>query len=248
MKTPRNVLIVAATIVAVFAVNCHSVAQNISTNQTSNLGDDRLLGDDTNVIPLIQFNDVPITECLKHLATQAGIDYVLDPKIGYGMPDKFGKIKTEPILSLHWENLTAKQAFIDVCEYYKFAIVKNTNSSTGVLLTQAEDNFSQNAENVPAAGGHALVLVPYVARSIKTAGIILFSLGMLVWFVGNLMFLAVVFRYSLAWFLGCLFVPFLDWVYFAFNLRKTWKPTLIATVGCLMAGVGYWLAGFKFIQ
>jgi hypothetical protein len=246
MKTSRNFLIVAAAIVAVFAVNCYSFAQNISTNQTVNLGDARLLGDDTNVIPLIQFDDFPLTECLEHLAKQAGINYVLDPEIGYGMPDKFGKIKTEPILSLHWENLTAKQAFIAVCEIYKIVIIKSTNSSTGVLLTQPEGGFSQSTENAPAAGGHTLALAPYEAGSIKMAGITLFCLGMLVWFVGNLMFLAVVFRYSLIWFFGCLFVPLLDWVYFAFNLKRTWKPTLIATVGCLIAGAGYWLAGFKF--
>jgi hypothetical protein len=79
-------------------------------------------------------------------------------------------------------------------------------------------------------------------------GSILFWLGMIVWAIGDLMFLAVVFRYSLVWFFGCLFVPLLDWVYFAFNPQKTWKPTLIATVGCLMTAAGYWLGGFSFLQ
>ena len=79
-------------------------------------------------------------------------------------------------------------------------------------------------------------------------GYILFWLGTIVWAIGDLMFLAVVFRYSLIWFFGCLFVPLLDWIYFAFNVQKTWKPTLIATVGCLTAAAGYWLGGFSFLR
>ncbi len=81
-----------------------------------------------------------------------------------------------------------------------------------------------------------------------TVAYILFWLGMVVWLVGDLMFLAVVFRYSLVWFWGCLFIPLLDWIYFLFNMKRTWKPTLIATVGCLLAEGGYWLGGFSFLR
>jgi hypothetical protein len=76
-------------------------------------------------------------------------------------------------------------------------------------------------------------------------GNMIFWLGAIVWLMGDLMFLAIVFRCSRVWFFGCLFVPFLDWVYFAFNMRKTWKPIFIATVGTLVSVVGWWLGGFS---
>jgi hypothetical protein len=68
--------------------------------------------------------------------------------------------------------------------------------------------------------------------------------GVLVCAWGNLMFLAVVLRHSSAWFLGCLLVPFVDWIYFFFYLRRTWKPTLISIAGCLLIGIGCLLRGF----
>ena len=79
-------------------------------------------------------------------------------------------------------------------------------------------------------------------------GYILFWFGMIIWLVGDLKFLAVVFRYSLVWFFKCLFVPFIDLIYFLLNVKRTWKPMLVATVGCLMAAVGYWLGGINFIR
>jgi hypothetical protein len=49
---------------------------------------------------LIQFQDVPITTAIENLARQAGINYLLDPKIGYGQPDANGQVKPEPTLSI----------------------------------------------------------------------------------------------------------------------------------------------------
>ncbi|HEX5223122.1 MAG TPA: hypothetical protein VFZ59_26425, partial [Verrucomicrobiae bacterium] len=51
------------------------------------------------VIPLIQFQDVPLTTAIDNLARQAGINYILDPKVGYGQPDERGVIKTQPNIS-----------------------------------------------------------------------------------------------------------------------------------------------------
>jgi hypothetical protein len=88
----------------------------------------------------------------------------------------------------------------------------------------------------------------WTAPSMTTLGYTLFWLGMIVWLVGNVMFLAIVFRYSLIWFFGCLFFPLIDLIYFALNVKKTLKPMLIATAGCLTAAAGYWLGGFNFLR
>jgi len=110
-----------------------SVARITYTNQTVDPGDVRLLGDDTIVIPLIQFEYVPITTALENFGRAANISYVLDPEIGYGMRDKQGKIKVEPTLSIRWENITARQAFIAICENYDL-IITNGNRPDFVLI------------------------------------------------------------------------------------------------------------------
>jgi type II secretory pathway component GspD/PulD (secretin) len=67
---------------------------------------------------LIQFQDVPITTAIENLARQAGINYLIDPKIGYGQPDQNGQIKAEPTLSIRWENVTAGQALMALLDNY----------------------------------------------------------------------------------------------------------------------------------
>jgi len=77
------------------------------------------------VIPLIQFQDVPLTTAIDNLARQAGINYILDPKVGYGQPDERGQIKTQPNISIRWENLTAAQALNALITTYGLQIVED---------------------------------------------------------------------------------------------------------------------------
>jgi hypothetical protein len=72
-------------------------------------------------------------------------------------------------------------------------------------------------------------------------GSVLYVTGLIAWTVGNLMFLAVVFRYSTAWFFGCLWIPFADWIYFFLYAKQTWKPMLISTAGFVATLIGGWL-------
>jgi type II secretory pathway component GspD/PulD (secretin) len=74
-------------------------------------------------IPLIQFSDVPITTAIENLARQAGINYMLDPKIGYGQPDQTGQVKTEPQLSIRWENITAESALLALLDNYGLQLI-----------------------------------------------------------------------------------------------------------------------------
>ncbi len=79
-------------------------------------------------IPLIQFSDVPITTAIENLARQAGINYMLDPKIGYGVPDQNGIVKTEPQLSIRWENISAENALIALLDNFGLQLVLNKNT------------------------------------------------------------------------------------------------------------------------
>ena len=81
------------------------------------------------VIPLIHFSDVPITTAIESLARQAGINYMLDPKIGYGLPDANGQIKSEPQLSIRWESITAENALLALLDNYGMQLVRNKNTA-----------------------------------------------------------------------------------------------------------------------
>ena len=77
----------------------------------------------------IQFQDVPITTAIETLSRLAGINYLLDPKIGYNQPDQNGQIKPEPTLSLRWENVTAQQALLALLDNYGLQLVENPKST-----------------------------------------------------------------------------------------------------------------------
>jgi type II secretory pathway component GspD/PulD (secretin) len=85
----------------------------------------------------IQFQDVPITTAIESLARLAGINYLLDPKIGYGQPDQNGQIKAEPTLSIRWESVTAQQALLALLDNYGLQLVENPK--TGISRITIKD-------------------------------------------------------------------------------------------------------------
>jgi hypothetical protein len=109
----------------------------VKNHPLTNFVDATLLGSDTNGTAPMEFQDVPITTVLEALARLAGINYILDPKIGYGMPDKNGQIKPEPTLSIRWEKTTPAQAFFAICECYDWVAVKD--STTGIIRIKPID-------------------------------------------------------------------------------------------------------------
>jgi general secretion pathway protein D len=87
-------------------------------------------------IPLIQFQDVPITTAIENLARQAGINYLLDPKIGYGQPDANGQVKPEPTLSIRWENITAEQALLALLDNYNLQLLEDRRTRIARITTK----------------------------------------------------------------------------------------------------------------
>jgi type II secretory pathway component GspD/PulD (secretin) len=89
----------------------------------------------TNVLP-VQFQDVPLTTAIENLARLAGINYLLDPQIGYGQPDQNGKIKPEPTISVRWENITALQALLAVLDNYGLQLVEDPKTKIARITIQ----------------------------------------------------------------------------------------------------------------
>jgi len=75
------------------------------------------------VIPLIVMDDVPLTDAIRNLARQAGLNYMLDPRIGFGQPGPDGKPAPQPTVSLRWENITAEQALNALLNNYSLQLV-----------------------------------------------------------------------------------------------------------------------------
>ncbi|HTX22687.1 MAG TPA: hypothetical protein VMD27_12640 [Candidatus Aquilonibacter sp.] len=73
------------------------------------------------IIPLIQFQDVPLDTVLKVLIGQSSVKAGLDPQIS----------ASNIILTLRWQNITAKQAIIAICQNYDLDIVKD--AATGAI-------------------------------------------------------------------------------------------------------------------
>jgi general secretion pathway protein D len=80
------------------------------------------------VIPLIVMDDVPLTDAIRNLARQSGINYMLDPKIGFGQVGPDGKPAGQPNVSIRWENITAEQALAALLNNYTLQLVEDPKS------------------------------------------------------------------------------------------------------------------------
>ena len=107
------------------ATNTESASTD-ATNETAN-ADTNVAATMPAVLP-IQFQDVPITTAIENLARLADINYLLDPKIGYGQPDQNGQIKPEPTISVRWENVSARQALLAVLDNYNLELVEDAKT------------------------------------------------------------------------------------------------------------------------
>ncbi|NOS70031.1 MAG: hypothetical protein HOP33_08880 [Verrucomicrobia bacterium] len=114
--------IAIVTIVGLAA--CHmALAQNEPAAADKSAADKPAVVASGAVIPLIQFQEVPLTTAIENLARQASLNYILDPKVGYGQVGENGQVKTSPNISIRWENLTAQQALLALLGNYGLQVV-----------------------------------------------------------------------------------------------------------------------------
>ena len=77
------------------------------------------------LLPLIQFSDVPITSAIENLLRQAGVNYMIDPKVGrlWNNPNSYHT--SEPILSIRLEGVTAWNALNRILNVHNLVLVDN---------------------------------------------------------------------------------------------------------------------------
>lgn len=88
------------------------------------------------VIPLIVMDDVPLMDAIRNLARQAGANYMLDPRIGYGIPDANGNPQPQPMVSLRWEEVTAMQALRALLANYNLLWLEDPGTGIGRIVHQ----------------------------------------------------------------------------------------------------------------
>jgi len=113
-----------ATNIASSAVSMSATNEPVVTNETA-IAEAASTNVPVAALPPIVFQDVPLTTAIETLARLGGINYLIDPKIGYGQPDKNGQVKPEPNLSIRWENVTYQQALLALLDTYGLQMVEN---------------------------------------------------------------------------------------------------------------------------
>ena len=76
------------------------------------------------VIPTIVMDEVPLTDAIKNLARQAGLNYILDPKVTFGPTGPDGRVVV-PNISIRWENVTAEQALTTLLTTYSLQLIED---------------------------------------------------------------------------------------------------------------------------
>jgi type II secretory pathway component GspD/PulD (secretin) len=89
------------------------------------------------VIPLIVMDDLPLTDAIRNLARQAGINYLMDPKVAFGVPGPDGKVVPMPSVSIRWEKVTAQQALEALLNNYDLQLVQDPK--TGIARITVKD-------------------------------------------------------------------------------------------------------------
>ena len=117
-QIPPTVVITNATVILEAATNGVPVAGSPAPAAEAGIG-----------IPLIQFSDTALTVAIESLARRAGINYMLDPKIGFGQPDANGQVRVDPTLSIRWENISAENALLALLDNYNLQLIRDKKTT-----------------------------------------------------------------------------------------------------------------------
>jgi rhamnogalacturonyl hydrolase YesR len=113
----------------------------------------------TGVIPLIEFEQVPLSQAISVLARQAGINYILDPNLGYDQPAERTLTKPEPVVTIRWTEVTAAQALQTVLSNYDLQMVQNPDTKV----------FRVSKQNPPTASARSARGSQPLAATVKVA-------------------------------------------------------------------------------
>ncbi len=101
-------------------------AQNTTTANTAEAQPSR-----GEVVPLITFDDTPLTDVITTLARQAGINFQFDPRVGAVQLGPNGAPLPPATISIRFENVTALDAFEAVLDNHSLQFIPNEKTKIG---------------------------------------------------------------------------------------------------------------------
>ena len=81
--------------------------------------------DGTEVVPLIVIDDVPLTDAIRNLARQSGLNFQFDPRVTSAQVGADGKTVPPPNVSFRWESVSARDALLALLENYNLQLVRD---------------------------------------------------------------------------------------------------------------------------
>ncbi len=88
------------------------------------------------IVPLITFDDTPLTDVIKTLARQAGINFQFDPKVTSGDVGPDGRPLPPKTISIRFENVTSQSALDAVLENHGLQYVPNPKTKIGRITVK----------------------------------------------------------------------------------------------------------------
>jgi hypothetical protein len=87
------------------------------------------------IIPLVQFEDVPLRIAIDNLARQVDLKYKLDPRVDFKDPDL-----PEPVISGRWEDVTAPQVLFKLLDKHGLQWLDDPETGIGFITTNPSIN------------------------------------------------------------------------------------------------------------
>ena len=96
------------------------------------------------LLPLIKFDDVPITTAIENLAREAEINYIVEPNL-FPSADSNGNLMEEPFITLRLKNINAKDALDQILNDHELAMVEDTITSVARIVRRDESVYVLDA-------------------------------------------------------------------------------------------------------
>ncbi|MCX6928602.1 MAG: hypothetical protein NT154_36135 [Verrucomicrobia bacterium] len=88
------------------------------------------------IIPLIVMDSVPLPDAIKNLARPAHLDLSLDPALPVPFAGPVTRTVSKCVISLRWENVTARQAIDALLDNYGLVLVLDPVTSSAKILAK----------------------------------------------------------------------------------------------------------------
>jgi hypothetical protein len=124
-----------------------AVAVLVGVSLTANAADE--------VIPRIQFENVPLGDAIRNLARQSGFNYILDPRVP-GSEFGPGRSAPNPPVSGSWTNVSAPAALNALLKEHKLVMVTNPATSVARIAPANQNVKPVSASQVGTNAGKVI--------------------------------------------------------------------------------------------